>query len=126
MIKMSSSQANNFQEIIDVFNKVSKSDTLLLKRCADLIEEKAYIVHRFVRQVNKVGEGVIATLSEAPYKEGDVARFEVYLPKRFQTALQNVDLESIPVASFYLVSHGSCGNNSTELTLHRLSKTYAM
>ena len=75
-------------------------------------------MHRMRRQDTTHGEGIVASLSEAPYKPGDIARFEIFLPKRFVSALQNEDLESIPIGSMYLVSHGSCGNNSTELSLH--------
>lgn len=106
------------QDIVEMFNEKSKSDLLLLKKCSDLKEEKHYIIHQLRRQETTVGEGIIASLSEAPYKEGDVPRFEVFLPRRFVTVLQNEDLAAIPRGSMYLVSHGSCGNNSTELSLH--------
>lgn len=67
-----------------------------------------------------VGDGIIAALSEAPFKEGDLPRLQVYLPKRFVTLLQNEDVESITAGKLCLVSHGQTGNNSTELTLNLL------
>lgn len=101
-----------------MFNAKSRSELLLLKKCSELKENKHYIIHELRRQETTVGEGIIASLSEAPFREGDVARFEVFLPRRFVTVLQNEDLAAIPKGSMYLVSHGSCGNNSTELTIH--------
>ena len=106
------------QDMIEIFNKRSKSDLLLLKKCSDLKLDKHYIVHSLRRQDTTVGEGIVASLSETPYKEGDGPKFEIFLPRRFVSALQNEDLTAITPGTLYLVSHGSCGNNSTELSLH--------
>lgn len=64
------------------------------------------------------GEAILVSLSEAPFTPGDEPKFQIFLPKRFVTLLQNEDLRAIQPGSLYLVSHGASGNNSTELTLH--------
>lgn len=110
--------AQMLQSIVELFNQHSKSNLLLTRKCSELKEDKRYIVHSLRKIDTSVGDGIIAALSEAPYKEDDVPRFQVFLPKRFVTLLQNEDLESIAAGKLYLVSHGSSGNNSTELTLH--------
>lgn len=106
------------QDLVSKFNQQSKSELLLMKKCSDLKEEKRYVVHSLKKTDTTVGDGILAVLGETPYKEGDAPKFQIYLPKRFVILLQNEDLESIPPGTFYLVSHGKCGNNSTELSLH--------
>lgn len=105
-------------ELAARFNEQSKSDVLLLKKCSELKEEKHYTVHSFKKVETTVGDAILAALSDSAYKEGDSAKFQVFLPKRFVTLLQNENLEDIPPGTFYLISHGRCGNNSTELSLH--------
>lgn len=105
-------------ELTARFNQQSRSDLLHLKKCSDLKEEKHYIVHGFKKMETTIGDSLLVTLSDTPYKEGDQPKFQVYLPKRFVILLQNEDLDSIAPGTFILVSHGKCGNNSTELTLH--------
>lgn len=105
-------------ELVNKFNQQSKSDLLLLKKCSELKEEKHYYVHAFKKMDTTIGDAVLVSLSDAPYKEGDQPKFQVYLPKRFVIMLQNENLDNIRPGTFYIVSHGKCGNNSTELTLH--------
>lgn len=107
----------NLQDITNLFNQHSKSTLLVTKKCYELKEERRYAVHAFKRIDTSVGDGIIATLSEAPYKNGDHPKFQIFLPKRFVITLQNEDLESIQPGTLYIVSHGSSGNNSTELSL---------
>ena len=71
-----------------------------------------------------VGDAIVAALSDAPYQEGDLPRFQVFLPKRFVTILQNEDLTSIQPGDIILMSHGSSGNGSTELSLHLTNNVY--
>jgi len=106
------------QALADKFNQHSKSDLLPTKRCSDLQEKKHYSVHSMSKVDTTVGEGVIAVLGDSPYKEGDKAKFQVYLPKRFVNVLMNEDLDSIKPGTLYLVSHGPTGNNSTEISIH--------
>lgn len=110
--------SQNLQTLTDLFNTHSKSSLLATRKCSELKEERRYIVHTFRRIDTSVGDGIIAALSEAPYKDGDRARFQIFLPKRFVSLLQNEDFSSIKPGSLYIVSHGSSGNNSTELSLH--------
>lgn len=106
------------QSLVELFNDHSKSKILPTRKCLDLKEEKNYSIHYFKRIDTSVGDGILAALSDSPYKEGDVPRFQVFLPKRFVNILQNEDLELIQPGKLYIVSHGQCGNNTTELTLH--------
>lgn len=64
------------------------------------------------------GDAIMVSLSEAPYIDGDEPKFSIFLPKRFVLALQNEDLRIIQPGALYLVSHGTSGEKSTELTLH--------
>lgn len=107
------------KNIVELFNQHSKSNVLLTKKCCDLKEDRKYAIHYFKKVDTTVGDGLIAALSEMPFKEGDTAKFQVFLPKRFVNLLQNEDLENAAApGSLYLISHGQSGNNSTELTLH--------
>lgn len=81
-------------------------------------EDKHYAIHYLKKMETSVGDAVIAALSDSPFKEGDVPKFQVFLPKRFVNQLQNEDVDYIQPGSFYLVSHGQMGNNTTELSLH--------
>lgn len=109
---------NNFQSLADKFNQHSRSDLLTTKKCSDLQEKKHYAVHSMKKTETSVGGAVIAVLGDSPYKEGDMPKFQIYLPKRFVNLLMNEDLDSIKPGVFYLVSHGPSSNNSTEITLH--------
>lgn len=112
------SSQTNLHTLVNTFNEHSKSELLLLKKCSDLKEEKHYVVHGMEKVATTVGDAILVKLSDAPFKQGDVPKFQVFLPKRFVTLLQNEDLDLITPGIMYLVSHGICGNNSTELTLH--------
>lgn len=109
---------HQLQNIVELFNNHSRSNLLLTKRCSELKEDKHYSIHFFKRVDTTHGEGLIAALSDSPYREGDEPKFQVFLPKRFVHLLQNEDLENISPGSLYLVSHGQSGSRSTELTLH--------
>lgn len=106
------------QSLVELFNQHSKSKVLPTKKCSDLKEDKHYAIHTLKRIDTSVGDGVLAALSESPFKEGDTPKFQVFLPKRFVMILQNEDLDSVAPGKLYLVSHGSCGSNTTELSLH--------
>ncbi len=108
----------NLQDLAKLFNQHSKSAVLVTKKCNELKEERRYVVHAFKRIDTSVGDGILATLSEAPFKEGDHPKFQIFLPKRFVITLQNEHLDVVQPGKLYIVSHGSSGNNSTELTLH--------
>lgn len=112
------SKQEHLQSLVHLFNEHSRSNVLITKRCAELKEEKHYIVHYLKKVDTKVGDAVIAALSDSPYKDGDAPKFQVFLPKRFTNILQNEDLDSIEPGTFYIISHGQSGNNSTELTLN--------
>lgn len=112
---------SKLQELASRFNQQSKSDLVLLKKCSDLKEEKHYFVYSLKKVETSVGDAVLVSLSDTPYKDGEPAKIQVYFPKRFVILLQNEDLDSISPGTFYLVSHGKCGNNSTELSLHPTS-----
>ena len=116
LTKMASEQF--LQNLVDQFNNHSKSNVLLTKKCSELKEHKHYIVHNLKKMETTHGEAVLVSLSEAPYTPGDEPKFQVFLPKRFVQVLQNEDLRDIQPGLLYLVSHGSSGQNSTELTLH--------
>lgn len=111
---------SKLQTLVDLFNQHSKSNLLPIKKCSDLKEKKQYTIHYLKKVDTTVGDGVIAALSEAPFKDGDLPKFQVFLPKRFVTLLQNEDVENIGAGKLCLVSHGQTGNNSTELTLSLL------
>lgn len=111
------------QTLVEQFNAQSKSNILLTKKCSELKENKHYAVHNIKKIETSIGDAVLATLSDAPFTPGDEAKFQVFLPKRFVHLLQNEDLRSIEPGSLYLVSHGSSGNNSTELSLHMTHRT---
>lgn len=104
--------------LVEKFNQHSKSDLLTIKKCSELQENRHYAVHSMKKMDTSVGEAVIAILGDSPYKEGDLPKFQVFLPKRFVNVLMNEDLNSIEPGVFYLTSHGPSGNNSTEITLH--------
>jgi len=107
------------QSLVEQFNTQSKSNTLHTKKCAELKEEKNYIIHSMRKMDTTNGDAVLVTLSEAPYKVGDTPKFQMFLPRRFVILLQNMDLDSILPGSLYIVSHGQSGANSTELSLHQ-------
>ncbi|WP_185964902.1 hypothetical protein, partial [Klebsiella pneumoniae] len=100
------------------FNQLSKSNLLTTKKCSDLQEKKHYALFTMKKLETSVGEAVVAVLGDSPYKEGDIPKFQIYLPKRLVNFLMNEDLDSIKPGMFYIVSHGSSANNSTEITLH--------
>ena len=109
---------NTLASIVDMFNERSKSELLVLKKCSELIERKHYIVHSMVKTTHeKYGDSILVKLSDAPYCEGDKPKFQLYLPSRFVTLLQNVDLRLVTPGSVYLVSHGMSGV-SPKLELH--------
>lgn len=64
-----------------------------------------------------VGDAVLAKLSDVPFTADALAKFQVFLPRRFVHQLQNEDLNSIEAGSLYLVSNGESGNGSVELTI---------
>ena len=110
------------QSLVDQFNQHSKSNTLPIKKCSELKEQKHYIIHE-IKQIDTMhGDAVVVSISDAPFTPGDEPKFQVYLPKRFVQTLQNEDLREIQPGSLYLVSHGVSGNNSTELSLHITQK----
>lgn len=106
------------QSLAQQFNAQSKSGVLPTRKCSELKEQKHYIVHTMRRIDTTVGDAIIVSLSDAPYTSGDEAKFQVFLPKRFVHVLQNEELRNIEPGSLYLVSHGTSGTNSTELSLH--------
>ena len=108
----------HLQTLVDIFNQRSKSDLLITRKCSELKEGKHYTVHSLTKMETTVGEAILAKLSDSPFVEGDVAKFQMFLPKRFVHLLQNEDLDSIAPGALYLVSHGSTGNGSIELSLH--------
>lgn len=109
---------NFLQSFVDQFNARSKSTLLQTKKCSDLKENKHYMVHQIRKIETTMGDAMLVSLSDAPFSEGDIPKFQIFLPKRFVNLLQNEDLRSIAPGSLYLVSHGASGNNSTELSLH--------
>jgi hypothetical protein len=111
------------QSLVDQFNAQSKSSVLTTKKCSELKENKHYSVHTIRKIETSIGDAVLVSLSDAPFSQGDLPKFQVFLPKRFVNLLQNEDLTSIEPGSLYLVSHGSSGNNSTELSLHIAHRT---
>ena len=106
------------QSLVEQFNQHSKSNTLPIKKCSELKEQKHYIIHEVKKVDTTHGDAVVVSLSEAPFPLGDEPKFQVSLPKRFVQLLQNEDLREIQPGSLYLVSHGVSGDNSTELSLH--------
>ena len=116
-------QPNTLASIVDMFNERSKSELLVLKKCSDLVEHKHYIVHSMVKTTHeKFGDSILVKLSDSPYCEGDGPKFQLYLPSRFVTLLQNVDLRLVTPGSVYLVSRGMNGV-SPELELHHVCST---
>lgn len=109
---------SKLQTLVDLFNQHSKSNLLPIKKCSELKTKKQYKIHYLKKVDTSVGDGIIAALSEAPFTDGDSPKFQVYLPKRFVTLLQNEDVDKIEAGKLCLVSHGQTGNNSTELTLN--------
>ncbi|WP_221935959.1 hypothetical protein, partial [Klebsiella pneumoniae] len=65
------------QSLVQQFNEHSKSNLLPTKKCIDLKEDKHYVVHTLRRMETSVGDAILATLGEAPYKDGDTAKFQV-------------------------------------------------
>jgi len=114
--KMASQQF--LTNLVEQFNAQSKSNVLLTKKCSELKELKHYSVHTIRKVETTVGDAILVSLSDAPFKQGDEPKFQVFLPKRFVHLLQNEDLRTIEPGALYLVSHGISGNNSTELSLH--------
>jgi hypothetical protein len=111
---------NKLQTLVDLFNQHSKSSVLPVKKCSELKERKQYVIHYLKKLDTSVGDAITAALSEAPFKENDLPKFQVYLPKRFVTLLQNEDVEAIEAGKLCLISLGQTGNNSTELKLNLL------
>src|SRR5436190_11311888 len=107
------------QSLVEQFNAQSKSTTLHTKKCSDLKEEKHYSIHTMRKLDTTNGDAVLVTLSEAPFKVGDIPKFQMFLPRLFVILLQNMDLDSIQPGSLYIVSHGQSGANSTELSIHQ-------
>ena len=106
------------QRLVEEFNEYSKSSSLPTKKCTELKEHKHYIIHEMKKLETVHGDAIVVSLSDAPYTPGEEAKFQIYLPKRFVQLLQNEDLREVKPGSLYLISHGSSGNNSTELSLH--------
>lgn len=106
------------QTLVEQFNTQSKSSLLPTKKSSELKETKHYIVHDIRKIETSMGDAILVSLSEAPYTVGDVAKFQMFLPKRFVHLLQNEDLSNIQPGTLYIVSHGVSGNKSTELSLH--------
>lgn len=106
------------QSLVEQFNAQSKSNVLLTKKCSELKEQKHYIVHTMKKVDTVIGDAILVSLSDAPFSQGDEAKFQVFLPKRFVHLLQNEDLTNIEPGSLFLISHGVSGNNSTELSIH--------
>lgn len=65
-----------------------------------------------------VGDAILVKLSDTPSTDDGVAKFQVFLPKRFVHQLQNEDLESIAAGSLYLISNGQSGNGSVNLSIN--------
>ena len=117
------SRPTSLASFVDLFNERSKSNLLVLKKCSELIERKHYIVHSMEKTSHvEYGDSILVKLSDSPYCEGDNPKYQLYLPQRFVTLLQNVDLRLVTPGSMYLVSHGMSGV-STELELHLVSST---
>ena len=112
------SQQQQLQSLVDLFNQHSESKGLPTKKCSDLKEDKHYIVHTLKKMDTSVGDAIMASLSDSPYCDGDVPKFQVFLPKRFVVQLQNENLDLILPGMLYVVSHGPSGNGSTSLTLN--------
>ena len=110
--------SQHLHSLVDQFNQHSTSNILLTKKCSDLKEDKHYIVHMMKKLDTAVGDAVLAALGDSPYNEEDGPKFQVFLPRRFVTLLQNENVEEIKPGMLYLVSHGPSGNGSTALTLH--------
>lgn len=91
------------------------------RNTSEIKENKHYIVHDINKIETSVGDAILVSLSDAPYTVGDEAKFQIYLPKRFVQLLQNEDLSNIDPGTLYIVSHGTSGDNSTELSLHLTS-----
>lgn len=106
------------ESLVDKFNKRSKAQGIITKKCSDLKVNKHYSVHSFMKVDTSVGEGIIAKLGDSPYKDEDEPKLQIFMPKRFVELLTNEDLSSIQPGQYYLVSHGPSGEKSTELTLH--------
>lgn len=106
------------QSLVEIFNKKSKSDLLLTKKCSDLKEGKHYYIYSLKKMDTTVGDAILAKLSDTPFTDNGEAKFQVFLPKRFVNQLQNEDLNTIALGSLYLVSNGQSGNGSVELTMH--------
>lgn len=66
-----------------------------------------------------VGDAVLAKLSDVPFSKDAVAKFQVFLPKRFMHQLQNEELNSFEAGSLFMVStiHES-GNGSVEFKMN--------
>lgn len=110
------------QTLVDIFNKKSKSDLLLTKKCSDLKEGKHYYIYSMKKMDTTVGDAILAKLSDVMCTEEEQAKFQVFLPKRFVHQLQNEDLNTITAGSLYLVSNGQSGNGSVELSIHVTEK----
>jgi hypothetical protein len=109
---------HRLQSLVDIFNKKSKSDLLLTKKCSDLKEGKKYYIYSMKKMDTSVGDAILAKLSDNHITEGGEAKFQLFLPKRFVHQLQNEDLDTITPGSLYLISNGPSGNGSIELTIH--------
>lgn len=110
------------QNLVDQFNSQSKSSVIATRKCSELKEQKHYIIHTIRKIDTSVGDAILVTLSDAPYQEGDLPKFQIFLPKRFVHLLQNEDTSNIKPGTLYLMSHGTSGTSSTELSLHLVSK----
>lgn len=106
------------QSLVDLFNKKSKSDLLLTKKCNELKEGKHYYIYSLKKIDTTVGDALLAKVSDVRFCEEDNPKFQLFLPKRFVHQLQNEDLSAIHPGSLYLVSNGQSGNGSVELSLN--------
>lgn len=97
------SKQHHLQSLVDLFNDNSKLNLLPIKKCSQLKEEKRYIVHFMKKIDTKVGDAVITALSDSPYMQEDTPKFQVFLPKRFTTLLQNEDLDSVEPGTSLMV-----------------------
>jgi len=111
------SQQQQLQSLVDLFNQHSESKVLPTKKCSELKEDKHYTVHSLKKMDTSVGDAILALLSDSPHCDGDIPKFQIFLPKRFVVQLQNENLDHIRPGMLYIVSHGSSGN-STSLTLN--------
>lgn len=65
------------------FKHLASPDLLPLKKLSELTERKYYVIYNLMRLETSIGDGILTTVSEEPFKDGHKPTFQILLPPSF-------------------------------------------